>query len=204
MVRGLIAAVVGILLLAGCTDDTPGSADPTVPTAASTSTSTSTSTPQLDVASIPEKIDVPYLNAVLAALDEIDGEATRIIYETKRFTPEAADLLNTIYSDEAFQDESQGWLQSLASDAELKNIRPNPGSRETSIDRIIASSSSCVWMAVRRDYSARNFDAGPAQTEYVALVPLEAANDPRHVNRTPWMIAVDGFREDGREPSNPC
>ncbi|MGQ0520824.1 MAG: hypothetical protein ACT4PX_06720, partial [Actinomycetota bacterium] len=92
-------APVAVLLamgLAACSGGGDSSADPTVPTAATTS---STPAPAIDVSVVPATIDEPYLNAVLAALDEIDGEATRIIVATKRFPPEAADLLNTIYSD---------------------------------------------------------------------------------------------------------
>jgi len=141
---------------------------------------------------------------VLAALDEVDSEATRMIVAAKNVTPAAADHLNAIYSDEEFTRQVENWTLSLARDIELKGIRPSPGNRVTTIERIIAASPTCVWLAVKRDYSAVNFDPGADDTEYVALEPLDPGNDLRGVNRTAWMITVDGFRDDGLEPSNPC
>ncbi len=199
---GIPALLVAVILaLAACSGSGDNSADPTVPTAASTSSTTARA---IDVSIIPEKIDEAYLNAVLAALDEVDGQATRIIVATKRFPPEAADLLNAIYSDEAFEDESEVWFRSIADDPELKGIKPRPGNRKSQVHRIIAAAPNCVWLAVKRDHSQVNFDPGPERTEYLALQPLDRANDPRARNPTAWMITVDGFREDGREPSNPC
>ena len=56
-----------------------------------------------------------------------------------RHTPEAADLLNAIYSDEQTDRQSNIWLQSIASDPALQRIRPNPERRETNVDRIITA-----------------------------------------------------------------
>lgn len=199
--RPLAVLMVGALALPACSDGKDGgAADPTVPTAASTTATSAVP----DVSVIPEKIDEAYLNAVLVALDEVDGQATRIIVATKRFPPEAADLLNSIYSDEAFDLEAEVWFDSIARDPELKGIRPNPGNRKTIVERLISASPSCVWMAVKRDYSARNFNPGPDRIEYVALQILDRSNDAQRRNTTPWMITTDGYRQDGTEPSNPC
>ena len=200
-VRGVIGSVVGIVLaVAACNGDSNGSADPTVPTAASSTTAAAAP----DVSVIPENIDEPYLNAVLAALDKVDGDALRIIYETKRLPPEAADLLNAIYSDDWFKEETTLWFQSLARDPELKGIRPDPGNRKTVVERVISASRTCVWIAASRDLSAVNVDPGPSRTQYIHLQPLDQANDPKKVNPTSWMINEDGYRSDGQEPSDPC
>lgn len=200
VVRTLAAVVLTALAVVGCDQSAGAPPEPTVPTAVST---TSTSAP-IDVSVIPPVIDEPYLNAVLAALDEVDGEATRMIVAAKNVTPAAADYLNAIYADEEFEKQVDLWYASFAHDLELKGILPQPGNRQTHIERIIESSSDCVWLAVRRDYSAVELDPGPDRIEYVALRPLDRANDPRRLNRTAWMIVVDGFREDGAEPSDPC
>ena len=197
-VRALAAAVCIVLALGACSGDGDDSADPTVPTAASTSSTTAAP----DVSVIPENIDEPYLNAVLAALDQVDGEATRIIARTKRLPPEAVDLLNAIYSDEELQAETDTWLMSIGRDPEMKGLLPLPGNRKTVVQRIIASSSSCVWMAVDRDYSAVNVDPGPVTTAYLMLLPVDRSNDPKNVNPTPWMIGKDRRYEE--EPANPC
>lgn len=194
----LVAVSLG---LAACSGGGEGTADPTVPTAPSTSSTTARS---IDVSVIPEKIDEPYLNAVLAALDEVDGQATRIIVATKRFPPEAADLLNSIYSDEEFDRQAELWFASIGDDPELQGIKPNPGSRKTIIERVISATPACAFLAVRRDYSRVNFEPGPDRTEYLALVPLDPSNNPKGANTTAWMIIADGLRKDAKEPSSPC
>lgn len=199
-VRGIVAVLLTALVVAGCTESEGTPAEPSVPTAVSTSP---TAAP-IDVSVIPPTIDEPYLTAVLAALDEVDSEATRMIYAAKNITPAAADYLNAIYSDDEFKRQVDNWYLSLAEDLELKGIRPTPGNRKTSIERVIAASPSCVWVAVTRDYSAVNIDPGPDRVEYTALEPVDRANDPRRVNRTAWMITDDGFLDDGSEPPNPC
>lgn len=199
-VRGTVAVLITALAVTGCTRSEGTPAEPTVPTAVSTSSTTA----PIDVSVIPPVIDEPYLTAVLAALDEVDSEATRMIVAAKNLTPAAADYLNAIYSDEEFTRQVDLWYASFAHDLELKGIRPSPGNRVTRIERIIDVSARCVWLAVKRDYSAVEFDPGPDRNEYVALQPLDRSNDLRGVNRTAWMITVDGFREDRSEPSNPC
>ena len=198
--RTVATVVIAALAFAGCEKSEGAPPEPTVPTAPST---TSTTAP-IDVSVIPPVIDEPYLTAVLAALDEVDSEATRMIHAAKNITPAAADYLNAIYSDDEFTRQADRWYDSLAEDVELKGIRPSPGNRVTEVERIIDARPDCVWLAVKRDYSAVNFDAGVDIVEYVALQPLDRSNDRRGVNRTSWMITTDGFRHDGTEPSNPC
>ena len=200
----LLAVVAAVTFgLAACSDGGGSGADPTVPTSGSTS-STVSRVEGLDVSVVPERIDEAYLNAVLAALDAVDGEATRIIVRTKRFPPEAADLLNAIYSDEALESEAEVWFEAIGRDPELGGLKPDPGRRITTVERIISATPACVWMAVKRDYSQTDLDPGPHRTEYVALHPLDRTNDPGGRNPTPWMITTDGFRSDGSEPANPC
>ena len=195
----LVAVSLGLTACSGNGDST---ADPTVPTTASPSSTSAK--PAIDISVIPEKIDEAYLNAVLAALDEVDGQATRIIVATKRFPPEAADLLNSIYSDEEFDRQAELWFASIGHDPQLKGIRPDPDRRKTAVERIIAASPQCIWLAIRRDYSAVNFDPGPGETEYLALEPLDRSNDPKQSNKTPWMITYDGKLRDGMQPKTPC
>lgn len=195
-----VLLLVAMLSLAACTGSTGSSAETTVPTAVRT-TSTSAAP---DVSTIPETIDEAYLNAVLAALDEVDGEATRIIVATKRFPPEAADLLNSIYSDERFQIQADAWFEALGKDPQLRSIKAQPGNRKTLVRRILSASRKCVWMAVERDHSASSVTPSGPRTEYIALRPLDKSNDRAGHNSTAWMITADGFNEDGSEPGNGC
>lgn len=204
-VRGRIGAAVGIcgvlaLGLAACSGGDADTPDPTVPTAVSTTPTTTAP----DVSVIPDRIDEPYLNAVLAALDQVDGDAVRIIHATKRFPPDVADRLNAIYSDDRFQVQADGWLEALARDPKLSSIAENPGNRKTTVERIITATATCVFVAVKRDHSANAVTPAPPRTEYIALRPLDGSNDPKKHNPTAWMMTVDGFNPDGTEPVNPC
>ena len=203
VVRRALVLVVGISLLGACSDGDGTAADPTVPTAAPTS-ATSTATTVPDVSSIPAAIDVPYLNAVLAALDEVDGQATRLIYAQKRFTPEAADLLSAIYSDDEADRQANARIAGLVDDPQLASIRPNPGNRKTTVQRLIAVSTDCVWMQVQRDHTANSVAPQPPRIEYLALRPLDRSNDAKGVNPTAWMITAEGFNPDGSQPGAQC
>lgn len=196
--------LVCLTVLPACRDGaTTTEPDPTVPTAVPSSTS-STAPAAPDITVVPAIIDEPYVNAVLAALDEIDGRATRIIVSTKSVPKEALTLLQAIFGTEQFLLESGSWLESLRQDPQLTNVRPDAGARVTTAERIIAASRSCIWLAVRRDRSGVNVDPGPSRTEYVELRPVDRANDPGGFNRTPWAIVDDGRTEDDSEPANPC
>lgn len=194
---GLVVAA--LLASSACSDGGDSSvAEPTVPTAAPSS---STSSAVADIATIPEVIDEPYLNRVLAALDEVDGKATRVIVQHKDLVPEAAEILNSIYSDEEFTRQADVWLAALDQDPDLTSGSPEVIGRTSAVDRIIGSSAKCVWLAVNRAYPQTGPHPARNQTEYVALQPLDRSNDPKRHNPTAWMIIADGFREDGAEPS---
>ena len=177
--------------------DEPGA---TVPTEAPTSSTTAVA----DVSTIPPVIDEAYLNRVLEALDAVDGMATRIIVEKKDLVPEAAQLLAAIYDDEEFKDQTNAWLTLLDREPQLQSIRPSPGNRKTTINRIISESSSCVWLATKRDYSALATEPAGPYAEYMALRPLDPAKDPKNLNPTAWSIYESGSNPDGSEPPDPC
>ncbi|MGH9152373.1 MAG: hypothetical protein ACRD03_08265 [Acidimicrobiales bacterium] len=196
----MATVLVVALAVAGCTQSAGAPPGATVPTAPPTSPTTA----PVDVSVIPEVIDEAYLTAVLAALDEVHGESMRLIVAAKTVTPEAADYLNAIYGDEEFSLQVDLWYASFARDPELNGMRPSPGDRRTTIERIIAASPTCVFLAIKRDYSAAEFEPRPDRLEYVMLQPLDQSNDLRGVNPTAWMITLDGSRSDGAEPTNPC
>lgn len=194
------AVVMASLALASCRESQGLPPEPTVPTAPSTTPTTA----PIDVSAIPTVIDEAYVNAVLAALDEVNGQAVRLIVAEKFVTPEAADLLNAIYSDDRFTIQVDVWIDSIADDPSLSAIKPDPGNRRTTVRRLIGASSDCIWMAVERDHSASSTNPVPPREEYMLLHSLDRSNDPHHLNPTPWMIAAEGTRPDGSEPPNLC
>lgn len=174
--------------------------EPTVPTAPSSTTSTTV----VDVSTIPEMIDEAYLNRVLAALDAVEAKATELIVTNKALVPEAAAMLNSIYSDDELTRQADAWVTALVDHPDRIDLGPSGFTRTTAVERVIAASPACVWVAVSRVYPATPFEAAFTRTEYVALQPLDPSNDPARSNPTAWMIMTAGFRGDGAEPANPC
>ena len=202
--RGSSATAVALLVAVamgcegGAAEPPP---EPTVPTAVSTSSSTAA---PVDVSVIPAVIDEPYLNRVLAALDEVEQRAAEVIITNRSLVPEAVEILNSIYSDDEFTLQVDQWLTTLVDHPERLDLGPEGASRATSVERVIAESPSCVWLAVTRRYPQVASRAAFSRVEYVALQPLDRSNDPKGSNPTAWMIIAAGFRDDGEEPSNPC
>lgn len=210
--RRSLAAVVSVIGLAAaaCNGGGESGADPTVPTAPPTSstavtTSTTPTTAVPDIATIPPVIDAAYMNRVLAALDKVDTAAVRVVMETRTVPPAAAELFNSIYADESFSVKVDSWLSALQRDPDLKGLRRPLGDRHTTVERFITNTPTCVWMAVKRDYTRSDVAPPPTpRIEFLALKPLDANNDPRDHNATAWMITADGTNVDGSEPANQC
>lgn len=199
--RRLTAVVVAVTMAGvACTDNGDETPDPTVPTAVSTLPPTTVA----GIDTIPEVIDAPYLNRVLAALDSVGTAAIKVVAETQNIPQAASEIFNSIYSDEWFPNVIDAWIQALQDDASLSTLKRPLGDRHTTVERLIEVSPSCIWMAVRRDYSDSDVDPPAPRTEYIALQPLDPENDPKDFNPTAWMITTDGFRDDGTEPRNPC
>ena len=125
LVRPVTVGGLAGVALAACTGGGATPAEPSVPTAvSSTSTASvaSVATTAPDVSAIPAKIDEAYLNAVLAALDEVDGQATRIIKAAKNVPVETTDLLNSIYSDKEALIQSKSRIDALVRDPQLAGL----------------------------------------------------------------------------------
>lgn len=192
-----VVTVVAFVASAACTRAGGNTPDPTVPTAPSTAATTTTAVP--DIATIPAVIDEAYLNRVLAALDEVETQATRLIVATKQLPPEATALLNSVYSDEELAAQTYGWARVLADDPELKSFQGKDAARHSTVKELVSASPKCVFLV------ATQVEAGvDPQTNYLSLEPLDRSNDPGHHNPTAWMITTSGTNPDGSRPANPC
>lgn len=191
--------MLGLLALAGLGacggSDTPSSAGATVPKA------TSTTTPA-DPYAVPPTIDAAYLNKVFAALERVDGDATRLILQSKMLPPPAAQRLASIYGEEEFRQQTNLWLDLVTEG--LTGFLPLPGDRATAVSEVVTAKPDCVFVAVKRDYSAITGSVGAGRTIYVELRPLDPVRDKFDFNPTPWMVDSEGYNTDGSVPDNPC
>jgi hypothetical protein len=150
-----------------------------------------------------QALDEASINAALAGLDGVVGDAQRELVRERKITTAVTDRLRAIYGgpELGFQ------LDALAKDLRdgLVGYRPAPGNRVTTVSRMISATDVCVFAEVRRDYTAVTDrpDAGPA-TLYVALVPKELADDANGYNPTPWALFYDGAQNGGAQPPSPC
>jgi hypothetical protein len=191
--------LLGLLALAGLSacggKDTPTPAGATVP-------KDTTPTTAADPYAIPGTIDAAYLNRVFAALDAVDGEATRTIVRTRNLPPEAAERLTAIYGDKEFRVQTNRWLDVI--EGGLQGYKPEPGNLKTSVIRVISSNPRCVFLVARRDHSAIAVSPPPSHDTYFYLEPLDPIRNKKHLNPTPWMIGGEGFNSDGSVPGDPC
>jgi len=178
------------------TTDTPTPDEPITSTPASTSgpgtestTATSTTTPAIDTAVVPKVITVAYVDAVLAKLDAINGDALRSMVGAGHLTSKAVDDLYAIYS----QNLAPTAIAALSSlhKSNLRNLRTPPGNQATKVLALLYASSHCIFVKVAVDYSAVDIvSPRPPFSQYEGL-NIRGPLNVREGNPTQWDIFYD-------------
>lgn len=169
--------------------------DPKVSHGSSTTTSTTISY------AVPATIDVAYVNKVMAALDHVYGDAIRHLAQTKTVDPRFFDYLGALYSPTELKFQQSSWSREQQQPG-FGRLLDVPADPRTTVTRLIQVSSSCLFIAVDRDF-------GPIYKEpvqklsnrYIALTP---ATTPVALNPTGWKMNYDGNERDGSQPSGAC
>ena len=196
--RRVILAVAALLLLVACSPKSARSATPD-PTIATEPARTTTTGPY----DRPPVIDAAYVNRVLAGLDAVYGDVTRMVVSTKRFPPDALARLRAIYDDQkALQLKADGIQEVLA--AGLPALWPVPENQVTTVVNLITVKPACVFASAVRDFRPVGPNAASADPMWVALVPLSAERDPNHYNSTLWAFRYEGFPLSRTQPADPC
>jgi hypothetical protein len=198
----LFSALWTVALLAACGsggDDDLGPAATIGPAP----TTTSTVARPVDVAVIPEdpaEIDEAYVQAVVDALFAVDAQAGRIFVETQQLDEEAIDILRSIYVPEELDRQVDIWFQELAQrgDELLSGVLHND------VQRVIDVASDCVYVEVLRDYRETTSRETVPREIYLGLTPKIEGDDLSGMNKTAWMLFMDGLGSDEAEPENPC
>ncbi|MGI8685997.1 MAG: hypothetical protein ACR2MO_13075 [Acidimicrobiales bacterium] len=184
-----VAAVVAVLV-SGCTKATPKEPETTVPTApAVTTAAPATTTAPADPFAVPTVVDVAYVDRVLAALDQVRGDAVRSIVLQRRVDAAAIERIRAIYNDPAFQISAES-IQMIPSE-DLTRYKAPPGDRRTRVQRIVSSGPSCVVFESIVDFSAVVLNPPPHLTDerdVMVLAPTQPGADPKELNPTPWSI----------------
>lgn len=200
--RTAIRAVVMAVALSAPAACSPSSANRAGPTAtvATDPPQTTTTNPY----AVPAVIDAAYVNRVLAGLDGLRGDVTRIILSSRTIPRDAYDRMRAMYG-------TDEWLQlridSFQTDTRrgFVGYKPDPGNQTTSVIQLITTSSKCIFARVTRDYSAVGPGATPASDKnWVGLIPHDRTRDPTGYNPTSWSFSYDGFPPDRTQPPDPC
>ena len=166
-------------------------------------TTTSTTARQIDPAVIPEDladIDEAYVQAVVDALFEVDAKATKIFVETKAPDTEASNYLRSIYLQDEYEQQIDGWLQALA----LRSDELLPGKLKHEVQEVLGKSPDCIFAKVERDFSQTTTRNAPPSITYLGITSKDATDDPDNLNPTAWMLFNDSISLDGPETRNPC
>lgn len=202
-VAPLLLAAVTVLALAGgaCSSGDSDSADPPLPTKPGVTTTTSAPAPA-DPYAIPKVIDEAYVNRVLAALDQIDGDVLRRVVAEQGIDGEVPKMLRAIYNGTQYEEELEGLRRVLSRG--LSNFKNPPGNRMTVVTRLIEVRADCVFMEARTDSSEVLkvvTPEPPDEVELFTLRPRDEGADPGRINPTPWSIANAEIIDRGEVPA---
>ncbi|MHB1785407.1 MAG: hypothetical protein ACYCS7_04545 [Acidimicrobiales bacterium] len=197
----VVAGLLGISLLAGACGTSAKAAvtGPTVPSAAAYSPTTT------DPYAVPKVITVAYVQKVLDKLDAIGAEAIQNIVSTHQFTPQAADLFKSITTASQFEQQANISVAQIASG--LTNYRPAVGPIVDTVQTLLDTSQTCIFVSVKRDPSAMLITRPPVKTQYFVLsssTPANTLSVHGLSNPTHWRIAFLGYNTDGSQPSDQC
>jgi hypothetical protein len=172
-----------VLVLAACS----GRAHDTAPTTTPPSPST-VAAPNPDV--IPPVITVAYVNAVLAVLNHVYGNATRALRVTHSVSTDVKSDLRAIFNDPLYAQQVHAATLSLK--GVINNVRADPGDLRTVVIRLITGSPTCIFVETKTNFSAAFIHPTPQPaSEYYELAPKQHAENPQGINPTPWAFAVN-------------
>lgn len=145
-----------------------------------------TTTTAPDPVVVPPAIDASYVNAVLAQLNHVYGNAQRIEISTKLLPPSIPPLLRAIYGDQQLTRELYVFSQALQGPT-LANANADAGDPVMTTTQLMAARNDCIQAAIVVDDSSASRESQPLPL-FVVLRPKVSSDDPQSVNTTPWQI----------------
>lgn len=190
----IVATLVASLSMGAC----GGEDGPLVPAATLPQGTTTTNS-----YAVPAVIDEAYVNRVLAGLDQVVGDAVRLLVQTKTLDEGVFSRLKAVSSGDVLQLKLDGLQRDLL--IGMSRYQPNPGNKVTLVQRLLSVSPSCLFAEVTKDFSAVNISGDSnLSTQWVGLVPSPAGTDFENYNPTRWIYIYDGLTGDRSQPSDPC
>lgn len=187
-----LVLVAALALATGCNGKADGGADTTLPPPPTAST-----TPA-DPYAVPAVIDDAYVNRVLAALDQVDGEAVRTLVSVGQIDPRVGEILRSVYNDPQYVQELEGLTKT-----DLSRLKVPPGNLTRTVSRLVEIRGNCIRAEVSIDYSQVAKSPPPRPTDEVnslTLRPTQPEADPTNLNPTPWSISDAQVLRPGQTP----
>lgn len=183
--RRLAPSAVVALLAVSCTSAGGGDGIKPLP-------ETTTTTTQATGASyaVPAVIDTAYIDRVLAALDQVEGDAVRGLVAGGDVDAESVARLRAIYNDPEFERARSGLLETGADG--VGEFKQPPGNRRTTVTQVLTASPTCILVEATTDFSAVATSPpplNPAKYDLFTMRPSRAENDPAQLNPTPWSYS---------------
>jgi hypothetical protein len=192
----MLAVTLVVAGLAGCNGNSGGDPEPTLPTVPSTTTTT------IDVSKVPATIDVPYVQAVMNALDQRTGDAVRVFVAQRGPNKEWYETFRAVFDDPAFS-ELESDFGRYAAD-KLRPLRQSPENPTTTVKNILDASSNCVLAEVERSYGPI-FTTPPGNPRgFIQLRSKKPERDPANRNSTAWALVANVNVEGANVPADPC
>lgn len=173
-----ISAACSLLVwtASGCSGGSGHHADPT----------TTTTSPY----AVPPVITAAYVDSVFAALNHVQGDATRALMSARAVTPGLQVDLRAIFNDPLYAEEVKIYGEELQ--AGLDHFRQVPGDIRTTVRDLVHASSTCVFVETVSDADEVNLKPiQPPASEYWMLQPKQPGADPDHLNPTGWSLSFN-------------
>jgi hypothetical protein len=165
---------------------------------------TSVTSTTIDPTVVPAVITIDYLNAVLAQLNAVQGDAVRTMVNTDQIPSAVTDRLRAIYNDPLFSRQLRVVSEEMV--AGFSNVKKPPGDRTMLVKRVMSVSATCLWIETHTDFSAVTITPrDTAASEYLGLRIKQAGIDPSRINPTPWAFDFSAtFPAPTPPPPDPC
>jgi hypothetical protein len=192
-------AVVMLALLAACSsgsDDADGATTTERPTTTEAETTTTTSAPDpFTVPDDPADIDEAYVEAVLAELEHINGDALRLAV-SEGLSPEVRELIESANAFDQAAREIETMVQ--LSITGFEGVAAPPGDVVLDVQSILVASATCIAADVVEDYRPVGPEGVSGVRTRIELVSSEGSNP------TPWRFSLRHALEAEEAPPSPC
>jgi hypothetical protein len=189
MKRPVFALFAVSLAVCACAGPARHASSPDPPSPARQAAPASPARPA-DPYAIPVVITPAYVDKVFAALNHVDGDASRMLVARRAVTLGVTTILRSIYNDPLFSEQVK--IRSQSVQAPIPGLRHPLGDIRTSVVQLISSSPTCIFARTTSDYAGVLVDPGPpAGSEYFKLTRTQVGANAGHLNPTPWSLTFN-------------